>query len=132
MSSHISFGGYFESRKGYIAQMIGRRVNAQGKRDDYNKDIKIEQYIEQRHTDKSNTLTTVQKDNVVIDEPLAARALVRDVKYRYLTIAECEKLQTFEVGYVGNAGISKSQAYKAIGNSWTIDVIAHIFSGLKE
>jgi site-specific DNA-cytosine methylase len=130
MSSHIFFGGYFESRKGYIAQMIGRRVNAQGKRNDYNKDIKIEQYVEQRHNGKSNTLTTVQKDNVVIDEPLSARALVRDVRYRYLTIAECERLQTFDVGFVGNAGISKSQAYKCLGNSWSVDVIAHIFRGL--
>jgi len=115
----------------YIATMIGRRVNSQGKRDDYNKNLKIEQFVEQRHTGKSNCLTTVQKDNVIIYEPLTERTPVHQVKYRYLTISECEKLQTFPVGYVGNAGISKSQAYKALGNSWTVDVITHIFGGLK-
>lgn len=77
----------------------------------------IEQFVEQRHIGKSNCLTTVQKDNIVIYEPLAVRTPVHEVKYRYLTISECEKLQTFDVGYVGNAGISKSQAHRCLGNS---------------
>ncbi len=28
------------------------------------------------------------------------------------------------------AGISDTQRYKCIGNSWTVDVIAHIFKNL--
>jgi len=35
-------------------------------------------------------------------------------------------LQTFDDNYT--EGISNSQRYKALGNSWTVDVIAHIFS----
>lgn len=42
---------------------------------------------------------------------------------------ECERLQTLRDGYT--EGISDTQRYRMIGNGWTIDVIAHIFSSLK-
>ena len=48
---------------------------------------------------------------------------------RKLTPTEWEKLQTLPVGYT--EGVSNSQRYKAIGNGWTVDVIAHIFGGIK-
>lgn len=47
---------------------------------------------------------------------------------RKLTPIECERLQTFDDNYT--EGISNTQRYKALGNSWTVDVIAHIFSFL--
>ena len=43
---------------------------------------------------------------------------------RKLTPIECERLQTLPDNWT--AGISNSQRYKAIGNGWTVDVIAHI------
>ena len=47
--------------------MVGRKINPEtGKRDDYNPDLKTEQRIEVRSDEKTNTLTTVQKDNVVV------------------------------------------------------------------
>ena len=46
--------------------------------------------------------------------------------YRKLTPLECERLQTLPDGYT-DQGISNTQRYKAIGNGWTVDVIAHIF-----
>ena len=49
--------------------------------------------------------------------------------HRMLTPEECEKLQSVPVGYTSCA--SKTQRYKMIGNGWTVDVIAHIFGGLK-
>lgn len=49
---------------------------------------------------------------------------------RKLTPIECERLQTLPDNYT--AGISDSQRYKALGNGWTVDVIAHIFKGLKQ
>lgn len=49
---------------------------------------------------------------------------------RKLTPIECERLQTLPDNYT--AGISNSQRYKCIGNGWTVDVIAHIFSFIKE
>lgn len=48
--------------------------------------------------------------------------------YRKLTPVECERLQTLPDNYT--EGISNSQRYKCIGNGWTVDVIAHIFSFL--
>lgn len=114
----------------YIACMIGRRVGDDVHRKDYDKSIKIKQFIEQRHTGKSNCLTTVQKDNIVIDRALEHRTPISEVGYRNLTIKECERLQTFPEGYV-DGKVSKTQGYKALGNSWTVDVVAHIFGGLK-
>lgn len=53
-----------------------------------------------------------------------------DYIVRKLTPVECERLQTLPDNYT--AGISNSQRYKALGNGWTVDVIAHIFNGLKD
>lgn len=50
--------------------------------------------------------------------------------FRKLTPIECERLQTLPDGYT--EGVSDTQRYKALGNGWTIDVIAHIFKGIKE
>ena len=47
---------------------------------------------------------------------------------RKLTPIECERLQTFPDNYT--YGVSNSQRYKALGNSWTVDVIAHIFKNI--
>ena len=51
-----------------------------------------------------------------------------DYIIRKLTPVECERLQTLPDGYT--SGISNTQRYKAIGNGWTVDVIAHILKGL--
>ena len=48
---------------------------------------------------------------------------------RKLTPLECERLQTLPDGFT--EGVSATQRYKAIGNGWTVDVIAHIFSFLE-
>lgn len=48
---------------------------------------------------------------------------------RKLTPIECERLQTLPDNYTD--GVSDSQRYKMLGNGWTVDVIAHIFEGLK-
>lgn len=45
---------------------------------------------------------------------------------RSITPIECERLQTLPDNYT--AGVSNSQRYKMLGNGWTVDVIAHIFS----
>ena len=50
-------------------------------------------------------------------------------KARKLTPLEYERLQTLPDNYT--AGVSDGARYKAIGNAWTVDVIAHIFSYLK-
>lgn len=60
---------------------------------------------------------------------------LRDGLYiiRKLTVTECMRLQTVPEEYV--FPVSDSQAYKMLGNGWTVDVIAHImshFEGLTE
>ncbi len=49
--------------------------------------------------------------------------------YRKLTIEECERLQGIPIGYT--SCVKKNEAGKLLGNGWTVDVIAHIFKGLK-
>ena len=48
---------------------------------------------------------------------------------RRLTPVECERLQTVPDNYTESA--SRTQRYKMIGNGWTVDVTAHIFSYMK-
>jgi DNA (cytosine-5)-methyltransferase 3A len=51
---------------------------------------------------------------------------------RRLTINECEKLQTLPLGYCSDVlGVTDRQKYRAMGNGWTVDVIAHILKGIK-
>lgn len=53
-----------------------------------------------------------------------------DYIIRKLTPVECERLQTLPDNYT--SGVSSTQRYKAIGNGWTVDVIAWIFSQLPQ
>jgi DNA-cytosine methyltransferase len=79
------------------------------------------QQLETRDDDKSNALTTVQKDSVVVDN-------VDDLHWRKLTPLECERLQTVPDNYTNH--VSNTQRYKMLGNGWTIEVIAHILKGI--
>lgn len=52
---------------------------------------------------------------------------------RKLTVNECKRLQTVPDNYI--FPVSNTQAYKMLGNGWTVDVITHILSfcpGIKE
>ena len=87
----------------------------------YEDDGSIKQQLEIRKDEKTNTLTTVQKDNVVVDQEL---------HYRKLTPLECERLQTVPDGYTD--GVSNTQRYKMIGNGWTVEVIKHILNNMEK
>ena len=56
--------------------------------------------------------------------------LTKDGQYLPLTIEEMEVLQTIDKGYTNISNISNSKRVSLIGNSWTKDVIVHLFSGL--
>jgi DNA-cytosine methyltransferase len=119
--------------------------------------------LEPREDGKTNTLTTVQKDNLVmqlnpstesngcqpyqqnrvydangisptLDTRSDQKNVFTDGKIRRLTPTECCRLQTVSDNYFkdenGKNIISDTQQYKCLGNGWTIDVIAHIFSYL--
>ena len=114
-----SSGGNLEPKisiKG--ARMVGRRLDSEGTRKDNDKSIPIKQMIEVRDDDKTNCLTTVTKDSI----------LVENFSWRKLTPLECERLQTVPDGYT--EGVSNTQRYKMLGNGWTVDVIAHILKGI--
>lgn len=49
---------------------------------------------------------------------------------RKLTVNECKRLQTVPEWY--EFPVSDTQAYKMLGNGWTVDVIAHILKHIKE
>ena len=49
---------------------------------------------------------------------------------RKLTVSECKRLQTVPEWY--EFPVSDTQAYKMLGNGWTVDVITHILKGIKE
>ena len=95
-------------------RIVNRRLDESGVRKDYQLELPYTTQVEVRDDDKTNCLTTVQKDNVV----------VQGMTWRKLTPIECERLQTLPDNYT--EGVSKTQRYKMIGNGWTVDVIAHI------
>lgn len=49
---------------------------------------------------------------------------------RKLTVRECMRLQTVPEWY--EFPVSNSQAYKMLGNGWTVEVIAHILKSIKD
>ena len=64
----------------------------------------------------SLTANSYQENNLLIDKN----------DYRKLTVRECARLQTIPEWF--NFPVSNSQAYKMIGNGFTVDVIAFILS----
>ena len=86
----------------------------------YKEDGTTEQKLELNQSGKSNSLTTVQKDSVVVNEELS---------WRKLTPLECERLQTVPDNYTNH--VSNTQRYKMLGNGWTIEVIAHILNNME-
>jgi site-specific DNA-cytosine methylase len=103
-------------------------VLADGVRKDNQLDLPLKPYLEVREDDKTNCLSTVQKDNVIVE----------GLTWRKLTPRECARLQTVPDEYCTMGSfdgivkpISKSQQYKMLGNGWTIDVIAHILQDIR-
>lgn len=69
--------------------------------------------------EKFYTLTAQDRHGVLIDGYI-----------RKLTPVECERLQTLPDNYTQCDGVSETARYKALGNGWTVDVIAHIFKNI--
>lgn len=156
-------------------RIVGRRINEQGHRDDYNEAIPHFQYFEvnavpagmawrgcengsafeMRDDQKSNAVAaTGHQSRLVIEaadgkqmpvyEVRGGRITIKGKTYpikladgfyiiRKLTVTECKRLQTVPDTYA--FPVSDTQAYKMLGNGWTVDVIAHImshFTGLTE
>ena len=76
--------------------------------------------IEIRKDEKSNALTSVTGDSMVME----------DMQIRKLTPIECERLQGLPDNFTD--GVSNTQRYKALGNAFNVDVISHILSFIKQ
>ena len=72
---------------------------------------------------KCHTLTTCGGGNT-------QKKVMDHGRARKLTPLEYERLQTLPDNYT--AGVSDGARYTAIGNGWTVDVIAYILRGMKE
>lgn len=217
-------GGGLGAKTGLYAvpvagRVVGRRINEQGRRDDYNEEIeRIQRFEVNEDPSKTNCLSTVEKDNMIavpvrvgampnkdgelgtsqsrriystdgksvslqarpngggadgaatglyavpvipdgkgqfvikaaggkeipVYEVRGGRITIKGKTYpikladgfyiiRKLTVTECKRLQTVPDTYA--FPVSDTQAYKMLGNGWTVDVIAHImshFTGLTE
>jgi DNA (cytosine-5)-methyltransferase 1 len=82
------------------------------------------QTLEPQAEDKTNTLTAVAKDNLVVDVP----------RIRRLTPLECERLQGFPDDWTrldaeGNP-VSDTQRYKMCGNAVTVNVVEAVMEKL--
>lgn len=73
-----------------------------------------------RNNGKAFTLRRVNP-NGILDE---------NYNIREYTPIEAERLQTLPDDYTLISGIKNKERYEALGNGWTVDVIAHIFKGL--
>jgi DNA-cytosine methyltransferase len=94
-----------------------RKLNENGTRAD-DSDVEAIRRIETRNDDKSGTLTTVLKDNHIVN--------TQESKIRKLTPIECERLQSLPDDYT--KGISTTQRYRCLGNAFNVEVIKFILS----
>ncbi len=99
-------------------RIVNRRLDENGTRKDKQLDLPFTTQIEVRQDDKTNCLTTVQKDNV----------LVKGMTWRKLTPLECERLQGLPDNYTNH--VSKTQRYKMLGNGFNVPTIRHIIKDL--
>jgi DNA-cytosine methyltransferase len=102
----------------------GRSLDESGKNVAW-KETKPKQMLELRKDEKSNSLTSVRKDNIVS----LTRDTDQDVYWRKITPIEAERLQTVPDNYTDC--VSTTQRLKCLGNGWTIEVITHILKNME-
>lgn len=72
-----------------------------------------------------------EKSNCIVATPSQLDYIVDlNGTYRKLTINEIEALQTVPINYTES--VSENQRRKMLGNGWTVDVVAHIFSHINK
>ena len=120
-----------------------------------NEGVKTVQMLEPTEEGKTNCLTTVAKDNLILTNDHLQKNLTdvngkanaflatshkgawangmslvsSNFRIRRLTPTECARLQTIPEWYKWEC--SATQQYRMLGNGWTVEVIKHIFSFMK-
>lgn len=113
---------------------LRRQARLDGKGDTTPRTADYKMFIP-RDDDKSNCLTTSSNTESIVVQSLGNHTKM----VRKLTPLECDRLQTMGDNYtkygIDEKGVKKEMSntarYKALGNGWTCDVIAHIFKGLQ-
>ncbi len=137
--SQRSAGGY-NRRGNYIVASRGRNPKNSSDRTPGNP---TEQRLEKNSEGISNNLTSVQKDNLVMENAntvtpdayltdgkrkrvngKAVLTSMHERRIRRLTPTECERLQGFPEGWT--EGFSDTQRYRMMGNAVTVNVIKAI------
>ena len=91
----------------------------------YDQNLRGHKSQDQRYFDidsKSNTL--------LLSGSSIPMVKVDDGKIYLFNPQECAKLQTLDSNYIDIDGVSNQAKYMALGNGWTVDVIAHILKAL--
>ena len=139
-----TMGGGNREPKIVSGALRARSKNQDGKNVSW-KETKPKQMLELRKDEKSNSITSVSKDSVVVSKIREKSKTVRsggrasydrhewdsvdELHWRKLTPLECERLQTVPDNYT--ASVSNTQRYKMLGNGWTVGVIAHILTNME-
>lgn len=100
-------------------KIVASRGRNPGNSSDRTVGAPTEQRLEENSEGISNTLTSVQKDNLVLAE----------TRIRRLTPLECERLQGFPDNWT--EGVSDTQRYKCCGNAVTVNVVRAIVERLE-
>jgi len=69
--------------------------------------------------------------NGMMDGKYAVKLKNGRYNIRKLSLLEQERLQTLPDGYTAVSGVPDQKRSEAIGNGWTVEVIRHIFEGLR-
>ena len=114
------------------ANIVGRRLNADGVRKDNDKSLPLMQCLEGQDSDKTRCISTVDKDALLTDMPVGrhpdAYSEAMRLRWRKLTPLEAERLQTVPEGFT--AHVSNTQRYRMLGNGFTTQVIAHLLNAI--
>ena len=96
--------------------------------------IPTKQRLEPNSRGIANTITTVQKDNYVLEPLITETAVVNNYRLRKLTPRECWRLMGFTDEQFDKAAevCSNTQLYKQAGNSIVVNVLEAIIDNLKE
>ena len=122
-----SLNGYllYTDENGNIKTIVAMRGRNPENPSDRTVGAPTEQRLEVNINEVSNCLTTVQKDNLVMEGEL----LLPYIRIRKLTPKECHRLMGFDdidVDRCKAVGMSDAQGYKQAGNSIVTNVIALI------
>lgn len=134
---------YWTDIKPFSIDLFGRLVS--NIKQPLNKNIYLKDILTSGYTDRMKSKALLESDSRPLATPSKIWHRYHDIGFttivfsdesldwkegvRYLNQTELERLQTVPEGYTKL--LTRNKAASLLGDGWTIDVIAHIFKGLK-